>query len=342
MSRRADWTSNSIHILVLAGGSGTRLWPLSSESRPKQFLSLCGNTLSLLQLTVRRMLSLVDKENLHVLSGKKWKQLVDEQLEVFDFGRSTVIEEPEARSTAPAIALGIAHLLHHGVCEDAVVIVCPSDHLIKDERAFANAIGTAIKATANGKIVTLGIKPLHPETGFGYVKTQGALKNQKGWLDVDSFVEKPNRDTATKYLETGDYYWNGGIFCFRIVDIIEAFGFFSKQCHEIVSINPESLEKAFLCADKISIDYEVMEKAKNIVCVPLDVGWSDVGSWNAVYENSPKDENGNAVVGNVILNNCTNCLVVCENSELRCSDLDSAAIICANGDMLVLNAMGDR
>lgn len=332
MAEQADCKKNNVHILILAGGSGTRLWPLSTEERPKQFLSLCGHELSLLQLTVKRMLGVADKSNLHIVSRNKWKHLFEEQLSIFDFDRYPVIEEPEGRNTAPAIALGIAHLRHEGANENDVVIVCPSDHLIKDEGAFFAAIDVAIRAARAGNIVTLGIKPTKPETGFGYIK---AGDNSQGeWFEVDAFVEKPDKETAIGYLESGNYYWNGGIFCFRITDILEAFRSFSASCHKIVTANRQSLMDEFLQAGKISIDYEVMEKAENIVCVPMNAGWSDVGSWEAVYEYSRKDAFGNVLEGNVTHGNCHNNMIIAGGGVIM-ENIESTIIVRNNGSLLI-------
>ena len=334
MQSHPNLQASDVHVLILAGGCGTRLWPLSTEERPKQFLSLCGNDLSLLQLSVRRMLTIAEKNNVHVVSGCKWKPLVDEQLDIFDFARSTVIEEPEGRNTAPAIALGVARLLHDGARENDIITVCPSDHLVKDEGAFREAIEVAIQAAREGNIVTLGIIPTKPETGFGYIKTQMASRGK--WLGVESFVEKPNRETAIQYLESGEYYWNGGIFCFRIVDILEAFHSFSVSCHKIITAERQLLMDAFLLAEKISFDYEVMEKARNIVCVPLSAGWSDVGSWEAIYENAPKDEYGNVLVGDVTLKNGKNNLIIVDDTDsVIIEDLESVVIVKKDGSLIV-------
>ncbi|MDR3075677.1 MAG: mannose-1-phosphate guanylyltransferase, partial [Synergistaceae bacterium] len=286
-----------MYVLILAGGSGTRLWPLSREEMPKQFLSVCGPGRTLLQQTVSRVMKLTEAAHVRVIASGKWKALVSHQLSCMDLAGDFVIEEPEARNTAPAIALGAAILKHEGAADGDIVLVCPSDHIIADENAFAEAVGVAAEAAESGNIVTFGIKPVTPETGFGYIKTEGAGK----WLPVDSFVEKPDEAAAKKYLESGNYFWNGGIFCFRIGDIVQAYRDNFPEGAHIFDAETEDRERCFRASPAESIDYAVMEKARNITCVLLGAGWSDVGSWDAVYENSPLDGSRNAVSGNVSL-----------------------------------------
>lgn len=313
-----------LYVLVLAGGSGTRLWPLSREEMPKQFLSVCGNKHSLLQQTVLRILGLTDAAHLRVVASGKWRSLINHQLYGIGLDVDCMIEEPEGRNTAPAIALGIAELLRSGATEDDLVLVCPSDHLIADEKAFIDAVELAKKAAGEGNLVTFGIRPTAPETGFGYIKTE---KSSNPWSFVDSFVEKPDERTAVSYLESGDYYWNGGIFCFRISDMVAAISAHFPECAPIFDAAPSDIVRCFLSTPKNSIDYAVMEKARNIVCVPLDAGWSDVGSWDAVYENSCHDERGNATVGNVLLEGGQRNLIVGYDRLICAVDLDSMIVV---------------
>ena len=310
--------------LILAGGSGTRLWPLSRGEMPKQFLAVCGDKLTLLQRTVVRLLPTAPKENIKVVASGKWRPLINHQLSSVGLSGSFVIEEPEGRNTAPAIALGIAELINSGASPDDLVLICPSDHLIRDEGSFIRAIGEAKRAARNGQLVTFGITPTSPETGFGYIKTS---KGEHSWLSVDSFTEKPNREDAERYLESGSYYWNGGIFCFRVSDAISAFCKYLPESSPIFDAKEDELNEFFMQIPKNSIDYAIMEHANNIACIPLDAGWSDVGSWDAVYENSPHDESGNACIGNAELNGGSESLIIAHDRLVCGVDLESMIVV---------------
>ena len=313
----------NIHVLILAGGSGTRLWPLSREELPKQFLSVCGSGRTLLQQTMNRVMKLTDAGYIRVIASGKWKPLVVHQLSCMGLDGDFVIEEPEARNTAPAIALGVAALRDNGADDDDIVLVCPSDHIIMDEDAFAEAVNVAFDAASAGSIVTFGIKPTAPETGFGYIKTDGTGK----LLSVNSFVEKPDETTAKVYIESGKYFWNGGIFCFRVGEIVAAYREHFPDGTYIFDAELVDRERCFRASPKESIDYAVMEKVRNIACVPLDAGWSDVGSWDAVYENSPLDDSRNAVTGNVFLDGGHDNLVVGSERLICGLDLDSMIVV---------------
>ncbi|MDR3254987.1 MAG: mannose-1-phosphate guanylyltransferase/mannose-6-phosphate isomerase [Synergistaceae bacterium] len=313
-----------LYALILAGGSGTRLWPLSREEMPKQFLAVCGSETTLLQQTATRLQKLTGADRIRVITSGKWRALVAYQLLSTGLKGDFVIEEPEGRNTAPAIALGIAELISRGATPDDMLLVCPSDHLIKDEERFVQAAELAMDASRAGNLVTFGIKPTGPDIGFGYIKTR---HDSAKWLDVDEFVEKPDKDTAMSYIKSGDYYWNGGIFCFRISDMIEAFNDCFPEAAPIFSADRERLASCFLASPKQSIDYAVLEKARNIACVPLDAGWSDVGSWDSVYENSAKDGSDNAASGDVVLHGGQNNLVL-GGGRLICGvDLDSMIVV---------------
>ncbi|MDR0615723.1 MAG: mannose-1-phosphate guanylyltransferase/mannose-6-phosphate isomerase [Synergistaceae bacterium] len=324
---------SGLYALILAGGSGTRLWPLSREEMPKQFLAVCGDEKTLLQRTVLRVLKVTGGDRLRVVASGRWRALVSHQLHSIGLNGDFIIEEPEGRNTAPAIALGMSSLLESGASRDDLVLVCPSDHLIKDEDRFVKAVHAATEAAEAGNLVTFGIKPVRPDTGFGYIKT---APTEHLWLAAEEFVEKPDLNTAEQYIERGGYFWNGGIFCFRFSDMIAAFEAYFPEGAAIFTAsgegsqngeNSENLVTRFLAAPKRSIDYAVMEKARDIACVPLDAGWSDVGSWDSVFENSPKDGCDNASAGNVFLSGSSDNLIVgCD--RLICGlDLESMIVV---------------
>jgi mannose-1-phosphate guanylyltransferase/mannose-6-phosphate isomerase len=313
-----------LYAVILAGGSGTRLWPLSREEMPKQFLSLCKDEMTLLQRTATRLQRITDPDRLRVIVPSRWRSLVMHQLLSIGIKGDFILDEPEGRNTAPAIALGVAELLSSGALPDDLLLVCPSDHMIRDEKRFAQAVKTAADASRSGCLVTFGVKPTSPDTGFGYIKTE---QLPHPWLAVEEFVEKPDEETAKRYLQSGNYYWNGGIFCFRVSDMISAFEEYFPEIASIFSVGREHILPCFLSAPKQSIDYAVMEKARNIACVPLDAGWSDVGSWDSVYENSQKDERDNAISGDVFLQGGRDNLIVGSDRLICGVDLDSMILV---------------
>jgi mannose-1-phosphate guanylyltransferase/mannose-6-phosphate isomerase len=259
-----------------------------------------------------------------VIASRKWRPLVANQLAPLKISGDCVIDEPEGRNTAPAVALGIVSLLARGASSDDVVIVCPSDHMIQDEARFAAAVAAAEEAAKSGNIVTFGIKPARPDTGFGYIRTSNS---GSGWLIAEEFVEKPDEATAKAYIENGAYYWNGGIFCFRVSDMITAYREHFPESAAIFDAVPGDVISCFRSIPKQSIDYAIMEKARNIVCVPLDAGWSDVGSWDAVYENSGKDADGNAVSDCAVMRGCRDNLVVGCGRLICGVDIDSMIVV---------------
>lgn len=274
----------NIYGIILAGGGGTRLWPASSEKTPKQFLDLTGEK-SLLRLTFDRLQKFIPKENLITITNEKHVSEVKSQL-----GASHVaIGEPLGRNTAPAIALG-AKYIEENYNGDPVIMVSPSDHLIKNKDAFIKAVEEGYKKAEEGYIVLFGIKPTRPETGYGYVNATSK-----------TFKEKPDFETALKYLQYGDYYWNGGIFMFKLSTIL---GEMKKLTPEILA-NIDKYDKL----PSISIDYAIMEKTDKLLVVPMDCGWSDLGSWDAVYDVMEKDKEKNAVKGDAIVLKSQNTLV---------------------------------
>ena len=282
---------SNIYGLILAGGSGSRLWPLSRELYPKQLLNI-QNTESLLQATFDRLKECIEPENIVSLTGVKHYSNVRYQLSAIT-ENPVVLSEPISKNTAPAIVLGTKYLMETSK-SDPVVLVVPSDHMIKDIKGFAETIKEGEKLALEGKIVTFGIKPTYPETGYGYINS-----------NTNKFVEKPNEELAKKYLEDGNYYWNGGIFMFKASVLMEEAAKGAPEIYEKLKNFDfsSSDEIPFTEYDKmpnISIDYAVMEKSDKVAMVVLKSDWNDLGSWKSIYDVSKKDEDGNVKIGHVL------------------------------------------
>lgn len=304
---------SNVYGLILAGGSGVRLWPRSREEMPKQFLSLREGS-TLLQDTVTRMLRVLPEERLYSVAGGAWKSLISYQTrEVASVPDDFLIEEPAARNTAPAILLGCEFLRRKGASDDDVVLVTPSDHIVKDVNAFREALSHAINAASAGYMVTLGVTPTRPDTGFGYIE-RIAWGAERGWHEVKRFVEKPDESKAAEYIRNENYFWNGGIFIFTLATLYRELAHAAPDLHEAARNGYDSFLKNFSAMPSIAFDYAVMERAARVAMVELDAGWSDVGSWDALYDILDKDACGNTVTGDVVIEGSGNCLV---NSRSR-------------------------
>ena len=285
--------------IILAGGSGSRLWPLSRELYPKQLLNLISDK-SLLQSTFERLTNCMQKDEILSITNTKHSANVRMQL-AQQAENPKVLSEPVSKNTAPAIALATKYIMQE-TGEDPVILVVPSDHLIQDKEHFLSTVKKGEKLAEEGYIVTFGIKPNYPETGYGYINT---LKPLDIGFKVKEFVEKPNLETAEKYLKAGTYYWNSGIFMFKASTMIAEI---EKNAPEIAKIAQnvdftKSSDIPFVEFDKmpsISIDYAVMEKSDKIALVALESDWNDLGSWQSIYDVSKKDENNNVFIGHVI------------------------------------------
>ncbi|MEB0323310.1 mannose-1-phosphate guanylyltransferase/mannose-6-phosphate isomerase [Citrobacter portucalensis] len=291
--------------VIMAGGSGTRLWPLSRTLYPKQFLSL-NTHLTMLQETLRRLQN-VEHSPALVICNESHRFIVAEQLRKEGLKHSGILLEPAGRNTAPAVALAALQAVSSG--EDPILLVLAADHEIQDENSFRQAVSDAEKFAEAGKLVTFGIVPTAPETGYGYIKT-GEKLDGEGYK-VAAFVEKPELELASQYLDDGGYLWNSGMFMFKASSFINELCQFRpdilQACESSLTSSSQDLDfirvdkDAFDCCPEESIDYAVMEKTTEAVVVPLDARWSDVGSWSALWEISPKDANGNAVRGDVLI-----------------------------------------
>jgi mannose-1-phosphate guanylyltransferase/mannose-6-phosphate isomerase len=321
---------NKVHAVILAGGTGSRLWPLSRQHLPKQFLALDGEE-TLLQTTIDRLSPVIPAENVLIVTqeahakGEAYHALLP----------YSTLYEPVGRNTAPAIALAAAYLMAEGA--DPVMVVLPADHIIKDEVQFRAHLEVAIQAALKGKLVTFGIQPTRPDTGFGYIKVKAQPADDKQVCEVERFTEKPNLATAESFLKEGGFYWNSGMFVWRASVILAEIQQHLPGVYQIVqSILAESrggatfqeaVEKHFTAMPSISIDYGVLEKSDRVSLIPCDIGWNDVGSWQAVHEISAKDENGNALQGNVIAVGCKNSLIRAEKRLVAAIGVEDLCII---------------
>jgi mannose-1-phosphate guanylyltransferase len=283
------------YAIILAGGQGTRFWPMSRTKYPKQFLTLVGNR-SLLQLTFDRISKVLPNENIYIVTAEDQVDIIREQLP--ELRDKQIIVEPEGRNTCPAIALGVAYIKKEN--ENATIFVSPSDHLIKDEETFVSIVNKAIDYSAKKQeFVVFGIDPDSPHTGYGYIKTK---QSERDFSVVDSFVEKPNEETAQQYLDEGNYYWNSGMFVFGAKLFFDEL---SKHLpgvsSDIVSIYNslgtneanKTINSIYPSIERVSIDYGIMEKLERIAHISLNVGWNDVGSWSSLYDILDGDSNGN-------------------------------------------------
>lgn len=312
--------------IILAGGSGSRLWPLSRELYPKQLLNLISDK-SLLQSTFERLTNCMQKDEILSITNTKHSANVRMQLAQLT-ENPKVLSEPVSKNTAPAIALATKYIMQE-TGEDPVILVVPSDHLIQDKEHFLSTVKKGEKLAEEGYIVTFGIKPNYPETGYGYINT---LKPLNIGFKVKEFVEKPNLETAEKYLKAGTYYWNSGIFMFKASTMLAEI---EKNAPEISKIAQnvdftKSSDIPFVEFDKmpsISIDYAVMEKSDKIALVALESDWNDLGSWQSIYDVSKKDENNNVFIGHVIDEGSKNSFVYASSKLVTTIGLEDTVIV---------------
>ncbi len=310
----------------MAGGSGTRLWPFSRQSYPKQFLNLVGED-SFIEQTAKRLAALSQADDVYVVAGEKYQfNIIDHLSRALKTDYKNLIAEPCGRNTAPAIALTVKYFLDvRKVGRDEVLFFNTADHIITPFSKFKAMVDAALPH-AQKNIVTFGIIPHKPETGYGYVEL-GAQKAPTVH-QVDRFVEKPDLPTAEKYLAAGNYMWNSGMFLFSIQVILDAFKQHVPALYEMITTwSYEQALAQYATLEKESIDYAVMEKVSNILCVKTDIEWTDVGSWDSLYDILPKDENGNAVVGDVVLLDTKNSLVMSSKKLVTVIGMDNTAVI---------------
>ena len=306
----------------MAGGVGSRFWPMSTPEKPKQFIDVLGIGKSLIQLTVERFETVIPMENVWVVTSEKYKNIVKEQLP--EIPETQILMEPCMRNTAPCIEY-VARKIYAKYPE-ANLVFSPADHIVLDVNTFREVIKNSLEFTENREaILTLGMMPTRPETGYGYIKSQQTTDNgqqtsgSETIQKVEAFKEKPNLETAKSYLAEGGYYWNAGIFVWNVKMVVETISRLVPELAEVfdkiessfyTEQEQEVINQYFPTCPNISIDYAVMEKSKDVFVYPANFGWSDLGTWGSLYTHLEQDENNNAVVGqNVNMVDCKNCVV---------------------------------
>ncbi len=336
--------------VIMAGGIGSRFWPMSRTAFPKQFHDILGTGKTLVQMTHDRLRKLTPAENIYVVTNERYRDLVHEQLP--GLKPEQVLCEPFMRNTAPCIAY--ANFCIANIDPEANIIVAPSDHLILNEESFVQTVQTALDETSNtDNLVTLGIKPSRPDTGYGYIQFEEDSTNPDATvMQVRTFTEKPNLELAESFLESGDFYWNSGIFIWSLKNIQTAFETHLNDIYKLFSARAqdfgtekeaEAIDAVYRESDNISIDYGIMEKASNVKVVLSDFGWSDLGTWGSLYGQLKQDDQGNGVVSkHVVAYQSTNNVVYTPKDKLVVLQGLNECIVVDTGDALLICKKADE
>jgi mannose-1-phosphate guanylyltransferase/mannose-1-phosphate guanylyltransferase/mannose-6-phosphate isomerase len=316
-----------VYPILLAGGTGTRLWPVSRELYPKQLVKLVGDD-SLLQGTIKRLSPVLNPENVRVVCGEQHFHETVRQIKSLGLSpKGKLICEPSGRNTAPAILLAVLHMLAFD--KDAVLCIFPADHVIKDLAGFHDRLRAAIALANDGHIVTFGIQPHYPETGYGYIECGKEVS--RGARVLKRFVEKPDLATAQKYIKAGNFFWNSGMFAFKASVILAEFKSHQaellKRMESIFKVDKALAQKDYDLLTDISIDYAIMEKTEKGVVLPSDFGWSDIGSWKSLYDFLKKDANNNVIDGDVILQDTRDCLILGHDRLIAANRLQGMVVV---------------
>jgi mannose-1-phosphate guanylyltransferase/mannose-6-phosphate isomerase len=324
-------------VIILAGGGGTRLFPLSRTCFPKQFMKIDSEK-SLLSQTVTRFMKMVNSSDIVIVTNQDYIHHVKAELAECGATSTRILLEPVARNTAPAIALAARYCLEElGASTDEVMFISTSDHIIRPDDVFIKSVQQALDLASQGKIVTFGIRPDKPETGYGYI--QAGSPCGCGYV-VESFREKPDRGTAEKYLAAGNYYWNSGMFAFTIGCFMEELNAHQTDIYSLASSTVSEMKMQFENMPNISIDYAVAEKSDRVVTIPLTAYWNDIGSWDAIYDVLDKDKNGNALKGDCLPIDCTNTLILGRSRLIAGIGLEDLLVV-ETDDVIVVAKKGE-
>ena len=336
---------NHSHLVIMAGGIGSRFWPMSTPERPKQFVDVLGTGRTFIQMTVDRFKGILPAENVWVVTSQAYKDIVAEQLPEVPCGN--ILLEPCRRNTAPCIAYAAWRI--KSIDPKATIVVSPSDHLVLDTPEFQRVVKSAMDfASTSDAIVTLGMKPTRPETGYGYIQTDMSCPSarNKEIYRVDSFREKPDLATAEKYIRKPNMLWNAGIFIWNVSTIVNALRVYAPEINEVfenllplygTDKEQEAINENFPKCESISVDYAILEKSEEIYCFPASFGWSDLGTWGSLRENVKRDNNGNAVIGNNVQTYETRDCVIhcCEERRVVVQGLDGYIVAEKDNTLLI-------
>ena len=342
---------HSIIPVILSGGSGTRLWPLSRSMRPKQFINLVGEE-SLFQATVKRIQQIEDIGDPLIICNEEHRFMVAEQLQELESPQNTIILEPVGRNTAPAIAAAAYKLSLSDGLDNACILVLPADHIVNNIDQFTKAVKMALPSALNGNLVTFGVTPDKPATGYGYIKTRAQSVTDNGAIPVEAFVEKPDLETAKEYVKSGEYFWNGGMFLMKVSTFLEQLELFNPEmCAQVkisVSHGQKDLDffrldsESYTQCENISLDYAVMEKSEIVSMVPLNAGWSDIGSWTSLWETGQHDDAGNVTKGDVWLESVNDCYIHSESRLLSAIGVKDLIIVETHDGVMVTTKEHDQ
>jgi len=327
--------NTNLYAVILAGGSGTRFWPVSRKSNPKQFLNIIGKG-TLLQETLARIRPQIAGAHIFIITNAAYRNTVRRQTARFKIPKANILLEPEARNTAPAICWAAAVIQR--IDPDAVMAVLPSDHLILEQKKFLKVLREAVQLARKNYLVTLGISPTRPDTGYGYLKTARKKVDGKQIIKVEKFTEKPSLSKAKQFLKTKKYFWNSGMFVWKSSVVLDEFRRYLPEVYGLVGkeTGMVHIRRVWRRMPHISIDYGVLEKSKNVVAVPAPgIGWSDLGSWESLIDVLSKDKRGNILKGDIVAVNCQNTLVWGEKKIIVPVGLNDMVIIDTPDALLV-------